>query len=435
MLLCVALVWCTSATAWEWETTGALRGLGAASAAPRIDDVPAGLGLDEASWTAAGVVRGIVVGRSDTTRLEVNVFADGSRMASGGGLGGALGTVGGRRSAYRHPWLEGRPYDDTPWGATVGVDRLLVRRRVGDWTLSVGRMPLSLSVTSLFTPNDLFAPFSAASINRVYKPGVDAAQVDYAVGAMTTVSVIAVAAWDEDGRPESAATLLRGTTLLGNFQVSALAGRTPGRTLVALSAQGDVGDINVRAEGHVGLRDGDTFRTRDGQPMWPGDAVPLGERVQVRAALGADARLPWRNGMVMAECMVVSDGAANPRDYLNRALALAADDLPNLGRYYAAISGGFELLPILRTGVFALMNVGDGSGLAGLSLSWNASDEADIALGGFLPWGTPARFGPLVSQGAAGAAGGTAGTVTGLLLESEYGAGGPVGYLEARWYF
>ena len=78
-----------------------------------------------------------------------------------------------------------------------------------------------------------------------------------------------------------------------------------------------------------------------------------------------------------------------------------------------------ELLPILRAGGFALVNIGDKSGIAGMSVSWSASDEAEVMLGLFKPWGDRAE---LFDSGY-------------LWLHSEMGSAPATVYLEARAFF
>ncbi|MCO4762993.1 MAG: hypothetical protein KC502_15865 [Myxococcales bacterium] len=430
--LAVVLALVTAPVAWAapdadpmaWEATGALRGLGSAMTAANIDGLPSAAPGSSADVMAASVLRGILSGRTDNTRVELNVFADVSRSPQFGNS--ALSTVGGRRSAYRNPQLSHTFLQEDSSQGSVGLDRLTIRHIFGDVTVAVGRMPVSLSVTSLFTPNDFFAPFSASSINRVYKPGVDAAEVTWSLGAMSSLSLLGVAGWDTDGAPQldSSAALLRGSTLVGSFQLSVLAGRLGQTSVLGLSAQGDVGEYNLRFEGHVARRDADS------------PSEPKRDDIYGRMAIGFDTRWVWRNASVMVESMFISDGAGAPSGYLGRAVSLSADELPMLGRMYAAAAGGFELLPIVRVGGFSMVNLADLSGLLGLSLAWSVADEIDVSLGAFVPWGKPGRIVPLPSGLGGATTGGVSGGLGGLMaLGSEFGASPTTAYLEARWYF
>ena len=404
-LVAAALLSAPSTANAEIEHTSAVRVVGAGWAATGIPGLPA-QSLDQ-RWLGGSVGRHIVASKGYPWQWEANVFVDATR-ATGGGLG-AFSTVGRQGSRFRHPALQWALVEDGDHTLSAGIDRLFARRVGEKVTATVGRFPVNWSVTSLLTPNDFFAPFAAAAINRIYKPGVDAAQIEHALGPMTTLTVLGALGTDDgelDGQRHHAA-LVRASTLIntadGGFQVSAVGGRAGAMGWVlGATAQGDVGVVNLRAEGHVGAT------------CWP----PNRGCSRVRAAMGADTRLPWRNGSVAVEGAWLSDGATAPSGYVQRALALQPDELPYLGRAYAALTTGFELLPILRVGGFALANLEDLSGVGGLSLSWSAADEADVMLGAFLPWGDGAAIGP-----------------QGLQLGSEMGAGSATLYLEARAFF
>ncbi len=74
----------------------------------------------------------------------------------------------------------------------MGVDRLAASRDFGRVGVTVGRFPISYSVTSLFAPNDFFAPFSATNVNRVFKPGVDAVRVKLGLGPLSAMEAAVV---------------------------------------------------------------------------------------------------------------------------------------------------------------------------------------------------------------------------------------------------
>lgn len=396
--------------------SGAVRvyGAGIKTAAIRGADAQVVAG-DELDWMAGSVLRGMAKGSlggssgdggTGTFRWSTNAFVDVSRVP-GGGDSGALQTVGGRVTPYRNKWLswQGR---DGGQSLTAGVDRLFVQHILGDFTTAVGRMPVNLSVTSLFTPNDLFAPFSAAAINRMYKPGVDALRLSLATGTLGNVELIAVMGSTTDGalNLDTSAALARLAFVAGDFQLIGLGGRVAGRYLLGAGLQGDVGPANLRAEGHVGKWDEGTL------------ARANGDGLHARGSVGMDLTLPWRNASALAEVMYVSDGANEPASYLLRAVRMGPDEQPNLGKYYGAVAVGAELLPIVRVQLFAMSNLADLSGLGGLSGSWNIADEMDAVLGLYLPWGD----GALV-------------TATGMVPGSEFGLAGRTLYAEVRAFF
>ena len=170
----------------------------------------------------------------------------------------------------------------------------------------------------------------------------------------------------------------------------------------------------MRAEGHVGLPDAngdgslDDF-DRDGQTK---------DEAYGRVAIGLDKMFLWQNSVISAEYAYFSDGADSVDGYLARALRFYPDDPTYLGRHYAGASASLEIIPILRTALLVLVNLGDGSGMAMASLSYNIADEADFVGGLLMPWGKRA-------PGAAGLP----------VLGSEMGSAPVSGFLETRFFF
>jgi hypothetical protein len=95
----------------------------------------------------------------------------------------------------------------------------------------------------------------------------------------------------------------------------------------------------------------------------------------------------WRNATIGAEYMFISDGGAEPADYLERAGRYFPDDQPYLGRHYAGLSAGMDLVGILRLQIAGLLNTADLSGLGMATLVYNISDEAELVGGVLVPWG------------------------------------------------
>ena len=96
-------------------------------------------------------------------RYEVNLFVDLTR-APGAMQGGALATVSAFRSPYRNRHASWDFWETDTVTGQLGLDRLILTYSQDPVSVSLGRMPINHSVTQLFTPNDLFAPFSPAAI-------------------------------------------------------------------------------------------------------------------------------------------------------------------------------------------------------------------------------------------------------------------------------
>src|SRR6185312_2650896 len=277
---------------------------------------------------------------------------------------------------YRSPYVAWSFWQSGSVTGQMAVDRLRVHRSFGPVDISLGRFPINHSVTFLFTPNDFFAPFSATTLNKQYKPGVDAVRVNVGLGQLSDLEVLGVLGSDPSGAAawsRSALTARLETVLLG-FHGSIIGGKIAERWILGGTIQGDIKGIGLRAEGNFGMPDKNGDGHIDG---------PLYGQVAVRV----EHSWPWHNVTVGGEYAYFSDGAADPAGYLARAALFFPDELPYLGRHYAGVNGGIDLIPILNLGVVGLVNAADGSGITTLSLTYNASNEVDLSLGMLAGWG------------------------------------------------
>lgn len=346
--------------------------------------------------------------------LSFNGFAQLSRSPGAGGLGGAFASAGNTASAYRTRYLSWTYWESGAVAGQLGVDRAALKLQTGPVQLDVGRFPITYAVAALFTTNDFFAPFSPTAINTIYKPGVDAIRLSAGIGPRASVDVAGVLGYDPDtDRPSwgRSAVLTRAAIVAAGFEWAVLGGKVSQRWVAGGSLQGAAGPLTLRSEFHVGVPD------EEGDGWQPGEDRPIYGRVSA----GPMITFAWQNASLMAEYMYASDGASAPPDYLQRAQEGFSDDLPYLGRHYVGLAGGLELIPILRLGLTMLVSGTDGSGLAGVALTYNVADESDLILGVFVPWGRGLRsFDPMTGS---------------LELGSEFGLSPITAYLEARVFF
>jgi len=156
-------------------------------------------------------------------------------------------SAGYRWEQMRWEWF--KEYDVT---AVMEIDRLNVQIHAGPAEIAVGRQPINTSVTLLWSPNDLFQPFAAYSFNTVFKPGVDALKLDWAIGLTSGATLYGVlgykvredepdeASWDES------AVVGRAFTILGGFELALIGGKAARQYLVGGSFQGELGPLGVR---------------------------------------------------------------------------------------------------------------------------------------------------------------------------------------------
>lgn len=325
---------------------------------------------------AAGVLRLLLDG--DLPRqvgYEANFYFELSRGPTHLGAD-TFSTASSFATPYRTRYLAWTFWHSGMVTGQMAIDRLRVHRAFGPVDISIGRFPINHSVTFLFTPNDFFAPFSATTLNKTYKPGVDALRLSVGLGALSSLEVLGVLGTGADGAPawSRSAVTARLETVLAGFQGSIIGGKLAARWIVGGTLQGDIEGVGLRAEGHLGLPDADGDGRLDG---------PLYGQLSARV----EHAWPWHNATVGAEYAFFSDGAAAPADYLARAARLFPDELPYLGRHYAGVNAGLDIIPILNLALVGLVNAADGSGITTLSLVYNASNEVDLSLGLLAGWG------------------------------------------------
>lgn len=344
---------------------------------------------------AAGVLRLLLDGDlPHQVGYEANFYFELSRGPTALGADTFL-TAASFKSPYRTPYVAWSFWQDGSVTGQMAIDRLRFHRSFGRVDVSVGRFPINHSVTFLFTPNDFFAPFSATTLNKTYKPGVDAARVTVGLGELSALEILGVLGSNPDGTPawSRSALTARLETVLAGFQGSIIGGRIAARWIVGGTIQGDIKGIGLRAEGYFGMPDANGDGHLDG---------PLYGQLAARV----EHSWPWHNLSVGAEYAFFSDGAQAAADYLSRAMRLYPDELPYLGQHYAGVNLAVDLIPILNLGVVGLVNAADGSGITTVSLNYNAADEVNLSLGLLGGWGYRPRATPT-------------GT---LLLRSEFGA-------------
>lgn len=217
------------------------------------------------------------------------------------------------------------------------IDRASVRYRRDHLDVRVGRQPVSVGTGTIFRPMDVIAPFSVATVDSEYKPGIDGIRVDAYAGVSSTATV--VVAYDQRA-------LVYGQTTLRNWDVGVFGGALNGWQLAGLATAGGIGPVGVRGEATI---DADA---------------------EIRASLGFD--MAFSRGFLAAE------------GYVQTA---PADNYWLTGRSYAAVTGSFEIVPLWNASVAVIANVEEPSALLAPAVSWSVAENADLTASGFVGLG------------------------------------------------
>ena len=255
-------------------------------------------------------------------------------------------------------------------GLIVGgrIDRLVFSGRLPHVDLAVGRQPITFGRALIFTPLDLVGPFAPTTIDKEYKPGVDALRADLYGGTSGQITLAAAYAgdWDLSGMVLAG----YGSNTVGVWDLGLFLGLVHKDAVVGVSASGSAGTVGLRAEGTLTL------------PPEEAEDDPF-----VRAVVGADL-YPGGTGntTISTEIYVQTLGADDPTEYLAQWQGdrVARGELWTAGRYYAAVAVSHQINPIVTVSGSLIANLADPSAIFAPSLSWSVSDEAAVSVGAYV---------------------------------------------------
>jgi hypothetical protein len=266
------------------------------------------------------------------------------------------------------------------------VDWLYVGYTLGDFSLKIGRQPVSIGRGQIWTPEDLLAPFSPLQINTEYKPGVDAARVDWTISDRATLLVVGSLGARNSGhdfqvKKDGSAALTRFELSLDKLRLGALAGMVRGDAVGGIDLFVDLGhQSDLHGSGTVTYVP-DRSRRRYGRAAFN------------RAVLGTTTQ-PVKKLLLTAEMYFNGSGAPRPSDYLAEFSSprFAVGEEYNVGRLYAGIAADWEVHPLLHALASAIVNLEDPSALLAPELDYNIAQNALLVAGAFIPVGRSARY-------------------------------------------
>lgn len=284
--------------------------------------------------------------------------------------------------------------------ADLLVDRAAVGWRGSAASLTLGRQPITFGKAHFWNALDLFSPFAATAFDRDFKPGVDAARLDVALGEVSGVTAVVAAGRSDGVAPpgtswRGSAALLHAYTTRAGVDLAAQGGKVQGGWHLGAAAAGTLGPLDLRAEAAAFLPS-------------PGEARPRG----VTAVAGVGHR--FDSGLVLDAELLFQETARTG----SLAARLALEQQGRLLQASPLVIGAFaerDLTPLLHGSLGLLCSASDGSLAVLPGLTYSLSDEADLVAG--LVVGAGRR------RTAAGAPG------------SEFGAQPDLGYVEFKAYF
>jgi len=268
---------------------------------------------------------------------------------------------------------------------SLAIDRLALRWSNQQIDLTVGRQTINLATTFYFTPNDFFAPFSAQTFYRIYKPGVDALRLEHSLGELSQIALISVLGYSTNGdtgwsnRPDSqrASHLLQWSNAYDNIETTLMAGRVVDKNIIGVALQGELFEwLGIRMEGH--------------------HADPRQANMDNYQQFSFGVEHRWENSLEL-RLELFYNGAGS--DDTSRYQAIAATSRAQyLARRYAALGSRYEITPLLTGQVVVISNLDDRSHLLSLNTTYSLSDESELVINATIPAGKKPNKGTIKSE-------------------------------------
>lgn len=287
-----------------------------------------------------------------------------------GASGGALALGQGRLPPTWLP-LDWTIEDSSQLTLHDRIDWAYARFTTGGLGVTIGRQPITFGRGALWTPEDLIDPFSPFQIDSEFKPGLDAARLDYALDPHASIALVGVAAHDG------------GSAAMERLEVSAGAARIG---VMSGYVRGDaVGTLDL----FVDLHGADLHGEVTGTYVPDENRRPFDRKIFGRAVLGSTFQLSSRlHGTV--EAYWNGSGSMHPSDYAAELMSprLQSGETYNLGVYYGGAVLDFTAHALVHVAAAAIVNVVDESALIAPSIHFNASNNTVLIAGAFIPIGS-----------------------------------------------
>ncbi len=247
--------------------------------------------------------------------------------------------------------------------ATHALDRAYAQWYSPRFVVTLGRQRIAWGVSNYFSPLDKFAPFAPSEIDKEERVGIDAAKVSLPWGTVSNVEAIYSPrkGWNDPrigGRMRSS---------MGDWDISAIAGRFDGANVAGASTSGAIEGAGVTGE--VLYTRGGLVRAGYPSPPCTTTVCPFGRWLGrprqtgdfLRATVGAEYGFAWQNLTVGGEYYF--DGSGTTDKYAYDWLGLAGGQRISVGMHYVAGSVRVLVTPLLTVVGATIANLNDGSRL------------------------------------------------------------------------
>ena len=278
---------------------------------------------------------------------------------------------------------EGRAFD-LSWEIESGsrhrswhrLDRLAVRYRRGDWSVTLGRQAVSWGNGLVFQPLGLFTPFAPTTVDQEYKAGDDLLLVERLFADGSDINLLVVGRKGETGDLDwgSSSTALKWHGFVGQGELELVAAKHYRDEVLGIGARIPIGGALART---------DLVATRVRGSGWKlSGIVNLDYTLAVFGGTAHVFAEYFHNGFGVDR--LPETPLALPADLLAR---LGRGEVFNLMRDYAALGANVVWHPLWSQSVALIGNLGDGSALLQTSVSYEPGENQRLQVGWLEPLG------------------------------------------------
>lgn len=232
--------------------------------------------------------------------------------------------------------------------------RAVVSWSGGNTDVKIGRQRIPLGTGYFWSPMDLLNPIDPTRLERDYRAGADGFLVRQEVGAVARAEAIYVPATTR--MAAVGAGYLHGNARGTDY--SLLVGRFRGNDAVGIDISTSRGGLGIRGEATA-------TRTIDD--------VQYG-----RLLIGADYGFA-NSATVTVETYFNGQGDSDPSRY--DVTGVLAGRVLNVARWYAGLGASYQVTPLLKAALYAVLNADDRSGVVWPRLEWSARSDVDLVAG------------------------------------------------------
>lgn len=280
---------------------------------------------------------------------------------------------------------------------SIGMDWLYAQASFSRARVTVGRQPVSLTLSRLWSPADTYAPFLAGDVERLYKAGVDAVRLDYYV--TDRVSTQSIVSGSQDGGGTTRAKWLQRIEYGGETSKSFF--------YVGQRRNCDLAAVGALVTGVAGVD-------------WYGEALAFrgrDSRADSCSGTGQDnVRGGWGHRAVLGASRKLAPNTIGTLEYLHQTPVSRQADLPWMGsgRQYLGASVSYQAHPLVHVDGLWFANLTDRG--QQLTLAMRYTPQRNVVL-------RASVAGPITGTGRRDG------------VASEYWRQGRVAQLGLDWYF